>query len=115
MKTIWEYISARADFALSKRQVISLIMLVLLVFHVGLLGFFLFFAITPMVIMDIGCIFLYILCYIQTKRGKSLLLAFNLCYTEIMVHAVVSVLLLGLLCCRWGILPLIILSWKEKQ
>lgn len=95
MKTIWEYISARADFALSKRQVISLIMLVLLVFHVGLLGFFLFFAITPMVIMDIGCIFLYILCYIQTKRGKSLLLAFNLCYTEIMVHAVVSVLLLG--------------------
>ena len=95
MREIWEYISARANYALSKKQVISLIMLVLLIFHIGLLGFFAFFAIIPMVIMDVVSILLYITCYIQTKRGKGLLLAFNLCYIEIMVHAVVSVLLLG--------------------
>ena len=95
MREIWEYISARANYALSKKQVISLIMLVLLIFHIGLLGFFAFFAVIPMVIMDVMSILLYIICYIQTKRGKGLLLAFNLCYIEIMVHAVVSVLLLG--------------------
>ncbi len=95
MRDIWEYISARANYALSKRQVISLIMLVLLVFHIGLLGFFIYFGITPMVVMDSVSILLYIACYIQTKRGKGLLLAFNLCYAEIMIHAVVSVLLLG--------------------
>lgn len=95
MRKIWEYISARANYALSKKQVISLIMLVLLVFHIGLLGFFAFFSIKPMVIMDAVSILLYIFCYIQTKEGKSLLMAFNLCYAEIMVHAVVAVLLLG--------------------
>lgn len=95
MRGIWEYISARANYALSKKQVISLIMMALLIFHIGLLGFFAFFAVTPMMIMDIGCILMYIFCYIQTKRGRGLLLAFNLCYAEIMIHAVVAVLLLG--------------------
>ncbi len=95
MRKIWEYISARANYALSKKQVISLIMLVLLVFHIGLLCFFAFFSITPMVIMDIISILLYLFCYIQTKKGKNLLMAFNLCYAENMIHAVVSVLLLG--------------------
>lgn len=95
MRGIWEYISARANYALSKKQVISLIMLVLLVFHIGLFGFFAFFAVTPMMILNVGCILMYVCCYVQTKRGKGLFLAFNLCYTEIMIHAVVAVLLLG--------------------
>ena len=95
MREIWEYISARADYALSKKQVISLIMKVFLIFHIGLMGFFVFFQIVPMIIMDTVAILLYLFCYIRTKKGHGLLLAFNLCYAEIMLHAVASVLLLG--------------------
>lgn len=95
MKAIWEYISARANYAPSKKRVISMIMLVLLIFHIGLLAFFAFFSVTPMVILDAGSILMYIVCYIQTKKDRGLLLAFNLCYAELTVHAVVAVLLLG--------------------
>ncbi len=95
MKGLWEYISAKAKYALSPRQVMSLIMFVLGIFNMGLLIFFVIFSIYPMVLVSMFSVTLYIYCFIQASRDKNLLLVFNLSYAEIMIHAVASVLLLG--------------------
>ena len=95
MKGLWEYISAKAKYALSPRQVMSRIMFVLGIFNMGLLIFFVIFSIYPMVLVSMFSVTLYIYCFIQASRDKNLLLVFNLSYAEIMIHAVASVLLLG--------------------
>lgn len=95
MKGLWEYISAKAKYALSPRQVMSRIMFVLGIFNMGLLIFFVIFSIYPMVLVSMFSVTLYIYCFIQASRDKNLLPVFNLSYAEIMIHAVASVLLLG--------------------
>lgn len=95
MKGLWEYISAKAKYALSPRQVMSLIMFVLGLFNMGLLIFFVIYSIYPMVLASMFSVALYIYCFIQASRDKNLLLVFNLSYAEIMIHAVASVLLMG--------------------
>lgn len=95
MGKIWDYLSIRANRALSIKQVMSLAMLAVGIFHVLLLLFFGCFKIYPMVIVNICSIALYIYCYRQVRRGKNLLRIFNLAYIEIVLHAVIAVLLLG--------------------
>ncbi len=95
MNKIWEYISVRAANALSNKQVMSLTMFMLGFFHLCLVFFFSFFGIYPMAVIDVCSVGLYIFCYIQLQRDKSLLFIFNLMYLQIVLHSVVAALLLG--------------------
>lgn len=95
MGRIWEYISLRARRALSIKEIMSATMLAVGGFHAGLLVFFSCFRIYPMVIINIMSISLYIYCYKKIQEGKDLLRVFNLTYIEIVLHAVIAVLLLG--------------------
>lgn len=95
MGKIWDYLSIRSKHALSVKQVMSLAMLVVGIFHVGLLLLFSCFKIYPMIVVNIFSIVLYIYCYNQAKKGKNLLRIFNLAYIEIVLHAVIAVLMLG--------------------
>ncbi len=95
IRAFWEYISAKASYALSAKQVMALIMLVLGIFNTGLLVFHFAYAIYPMCAINAASVALYLFCYVKAKKGKKLLRIFNLSYAEIMIHAVASVLLLG--------------------
>ncbi len=95
MKKIWEYISVRAEKALSIKHVMSLAMMMLGFFHVCLVVFFLVFHIYPMVALDLFSVALYLFCLVQIQRDKSLLLLFNLSYLQIVLHSVIAALLLG--------------------
>ena len=95
MRKIWEYISVRAEKALSIRHVMSLAMIMLGFFHVCLVGFFMAFHIYPMVVLDLFSVALYLFCLVQIQRDKSLLLLFNLSYLQIVLHSVIAALLLG--------------------
>lgn len=95
MRGIWEYISAQADYALPKQKVITALMFGLGTFHACFLALFLYYSIWPMVALALCSLVLYAYGYILAKAGRRLLLAFNLAYAEIMLHAVVSVCLVG--------------------
>lgn len=96
MRTIWDYISARAKQALSAQQVMSLVVFSLGVFHVCLTVFFLFLLILPMAALNAVSAALYFFCYMQARKSKRLLLVFNLAYLEIIIYAVVGELLMGI-------------------
>lgn len=95
MKTIWEYISVRAKYALTKKQAMSLTMLLLGIFHAWLVFFFAFYSIPSMVVIDSLAIVLYIFCYIKARKNENLLFLFNLSYVEIMLHSLAAILLTG--------------------
>lgn len=95
MKSVWEYISARSKYVLSKKQVMSFVMLLLGIYHVCMLVLFAFAVVYPMVVIDVCSIVLYGFCYVQARKSKNLLLVFNLSYAQILVHSVVGVLLIG--------------------
>lgn len=95
MKIIWEYISARAKYALPPKRVISLIILLLGLFHTCFLALFAFFSIRPMVILSMGGVLFYVFCYTQAKKSRRLPRLFNLCYAEILLYAAAAELLMG--------------------
>lgn len=95
MKEIWKYLSIRTRNALSVKRVMSLTMLLVGIFHVGLIVLFSVFRIYPLAVINIFSVLLYIGCYIRAYRGKNLLQIFNLAYIEIIVHAVIAALLMG--------------------
>ena len=95
MKRIWEYISVRAEKALSIKQVMSFAMAMLGFFHLCLTVFFSIFGIFPMAAMDFCSVVLYVFCFVQIQRDKSLLYLFNLSYLQIVLHSVIAALLLG--------------------
>lgn len=95
MKKMWEYISVRAENALSIKQVMSLAMFMLGFFHLCLMVFFSCFQIYPMAAIDFCSVILYVFCLIQIQRDKSLLVLFNFSYMQIVLHSVVAALLLG--------------------
>ena len=96
MKRIWEYISVRAEKALSIKQVMSFAMAMLGFFHLCLTVFFSIFGIFPMAAMDFCSVVLYVFCFVQIQRDKSLLYLFNLSYLQIVLHSVIAALLLGI-------------------
>lgn len=95
MRRIWEYMSVRAERALSVKELMIIAMIVIGGFHAFLLLFFSYFRIYPMAAVNVVSVSLYVFCYHKIKRGTSLLLVFNLTYIEIVLHAVIAVLLLG--------------------
>lgn len=95
MKSVWEYISAKSKYVLSEKQVMSFIMLLLGTFRACMLVVFLFVPAWPMVLVNICSIALYLFCYARSKKGKNLLLIFNLSYAEILLHSVAGVLIMG--------------------
>lgn len=95
MRKIWEYISVRAENALSIKQVMSVAMSMFGFFHLCLTVFFLFFNIYPMVLIDLFSVVLYTFCFVQIQKDKSLLFIFNLSYMQIVLHSVIAALLLG--------------------
>ena len=72
MRKMWEYISVRAENALSIKQVMSLAMFMLGFFHLCLMIFFGCFKIYPMAVIDFCSVVLYGVCLIQIQRDKSL-------------------------------------------
>lgn len=96
MRKIWDYLSIRSKHALSVKQVMSLATLAVGIFHIGLLLFFSYFRIYPMIAVNICSVTLYIFCYNQVRKGKNLLRNFNLAYIEIVLHAVIAVMVLGI-------------------
>lgn len=95
MRAIWEYISTRAKYALTTRQVMTLIMAGLCIFHAALMVFFAFESLFLMTFIDGLSMLLYVFCYMQAKQNKRLLLIFNLSYGEIMLHALLSAIFMG--------------------
>ena len=70
MRTIWDYISARAKQALSAQQVMSLVVFSLGVFHVCLTVFFLFLLILPMAALNAVSAALYGYEFVITTSTK---------------------------------------------
>lgn len=95
MGTIWEYISIRAKNALSIKQMMSLTMLSTGMFHFALLLFFFIYKIYPMAVINLCSVTLYVFCYLQIQKDKSLFLVFNLAYLEIILHSAIATFLLG--------------------
>ena len=65
------------------------------IFHICLLVLYLRFSLYLMAALTAVSVLLYVFCYVRSRQNKNLLLVFNLSYAEIMLHAVVSVFLLG--------------------
>lgn len=101
MKRIWEYISARAEFVLSARQIMLATTIAVGSFHACLMFLFACFQIYPMVFINMCSVLIYVLCFFQVRskkrdvHGKRTFQVFNMTFVEIIVHSVIATILLG--------------------
>lgn len=96
MKRIWEYISARAEFVLSAKQVMLATTIAVGLFHTCLLFFFAWFRIYPLVAVNLCSILIYIYCFMRVRHGTSSLYVFNMAFIEIVVHSTIATILMGI-------------------
>lgn len=96
MKKIWDYVSIKSIAVLSTKEVMSIMSGTLFVFHTFFLLLFAYFHIYPLVLMNVGSITLYAICYSQVQKDCDLLKIFNMTYVEVVIYAVVATILLGL-------------------
>lgn len=98
MKKLWEYISGEARITLTIRQVVTYLISVMTCIHVVLFALFFYFDVHMMVAVNAISILLYIICLVWLHFGKSHYVVFNLCYAEVVVHAMLATFAVGSSC-----------------
>ncbi len=98
MKKLWEYISGEARITLTIKQVVTYLISVMACIHIILFLLFFYFHVYMMVAVNAISILLYIICLVWLHFGKSHYVVFNLCYAEVVVHAMLATFAVGSSC-----------------
>lgn len=98
MKNLWEFISVKGKSAISTKQMITATALVVGLFHVALWIFYICFGITEMIAINAFSIIVYALCYIGAVKGRNLRKIFDIIFFEIVIHAIIATLYMGIDC-----------------
>ena len=98
LKKLWEYISGETKIALTMKQVVMYLTSVMLCIHIILFILFCCFDVYMMTIINIISILVYIICLIWLYYEKSPYVVFNLCYTEVILHAMLATFAVGSSC-----------------
>lgn len=98
MKKLWEYISGETKIALTMKQVVTYLTLVMACIHILLFILFMCFDVHMMAAVNVVSIVVYINCFIWLHFGKSSYVVFNLCYAEVIIHAMLATFAVGSSC-----------------
>lgn len=98
MKNLWKYISGESKIALTMKQVVLYITVVMACIHTLLFILFLYFGVYMMAVVNTLSVSLYIGCFIWLRYKKSPYVVFNLCYLEVIIHAMLATFAVGSSC-----------------
>ncbi len=98
MRKVWEYISLKGNVAISTKQMITATAFVLGLFHVVLWFFYCAFGVKEMMIWNGLSILVYITCYMGALKGEYLRRIFDVIFLEIIIHAILATIYLGIDC-----------------
>lgn len=98
MRKLWEYISGETRITLTIRQVVTYLTSVMSCIHIVLFVLFFYFDVHMMVIVNVVSILVYIICFVWLYYGKSPYVVFNLCYAEVIIHAMLATFAVGSSC-----------------
>lgn len=98
MKNLWKYISGESKIALTMKQVVLYITIVMACIHTLLFILFLYFHVYMMAVVNTVSISLYAGCFIWLCLERSPYVVFNLCYIEVIVHAMLATFAVGSSC-----------------
>lgn len=96
MRALWDFISVKGNVAVSTKKMITMTALVVGLFHVALWLFYICFGITEMVVINGISILTYIFCYVAANKGKNLRKIFDIIFFEIVIHAVLATMYIGI-------------------
>ena len=85
MKNLWDYISGESKIALTMKQVVLYLTVVMACIHTLLFILFLYFDVYMMAAVNTVSISLYAGCFIWLRLEKSPYVVFNLCYAEVII------------------------------
>lgn len=95
IKYLWNYISGETKIALTMKQVVSYLTVVMACIHMLLFLLFFYFGVYMMVAVNIVSIITYASCFIWLHYGKSPYVVFNVCYAEVIIHAMLATFAVG--------------------
>lgn len=98
MKNLWDYISGESKIALTMKQVVLYLTVVMACIHTLLFMLFLYFGVYMMAAVNTVSVSLYIGCFIWLRFEKSPYVVFNLCYAEVIIHAMLATFAVGSSC-----------------
>lgn len=98
MKNLWDYISGESKIALTMKQVVLYLTVVMACIHTLLFILFLYFDVYMMAAVNTVSISLYAGCFIWLRLEKSPYVVFNLCYAEVIIHAMLATFAVGSSC-----------------
>lgn len=98
MRNLWDYISGETKIALTMKQVVSYLTVVMTCIHVLLLFLFLYLGVHMMAVVNIISIIIYVSCLGWLHYEKSPYVVFNMCYAEVIVHAMLATFAVGSSC-----------------
>ena len=98
MKNLWKYISGEAKIALTMKQVVLYLTVVMACIHTLLFIIFLYFGVYMMAVVNTLSVSLYLGCLVWLHYGKSPYAVFNLCYVEVIIHAMLATFAVGSSC-----------------
>ena len=90
MKNLWNYISGEAKIALTMKQVVLYVTVVMACIHTLLFVIFLYFGVYMMAVVNTLSVSLYLGCLVWLHYEKSPYVVFNLCYAEVIIHAMLA-------------------------
>lgn len=98
MRNLWNYISGETKLALTMKQVVSYLTVIMACIHTVLFILFFYFNVYMMAIVNIVSITVYVSCLIWLRFEKSPYVVFNLCYGEVIIHAMLATFAVGSSC-----------------
>ena len=98
MKNLWKYISGESKIALTMKQVVLYVTVVMACIHTLLFIIFLYFGVYMMAVVNTLSVSLYLGCLIWLHYEKSPYVVFNLCYAEVIIHAMLATFAVGSSC-----------------
>jgi len=98
MKELWNYISGETKIALTMKQVATYLTIVMACIHTLLFILFMYFDVYMMVVVNVASISIYIACRIWLYYEKSPYAVFNMCYAEVIIHAMLATFAVGSSC-----------------
>ena len=98
MKNLWNDISGEAKIALTMKQVVLYVTVVMACIHTLLFVIFLYFGVYMMAVVNTLSVSLYLGCLVWLHYEKSPYVVFNLCYAEVIIHAMLATFAVGSSC-----------------
>ncbi len=98
MKNLWKYISGESKIALTMKQVVLYVTVVMACIHTLLFIIFLYFGVYMMAVVNTLSVSLYLGCLIWLHYEKMPYVVFILCYAEVIIHAMLATFAVGSSC-----------------